>query len=322
MISFLGKLLNIVFHFIFFVILALVFFYSVMYGIKLMSYRQEVITPEIKGKSVQRALEILRSSKLGMMLLEEQYNSFVPAGMIITQIPSPGLKIKADQNIRVIVSKGKESLKVPDLVGRNRKSAELTLERYSLKKGETIFVNSPDIKQDHIIAQNPSPDTFVDKGDMVDLLISKGLADKDYVMPDLINLDMNMALTKLKILHINLDRIIYRYNENYRENLVIDQSPEMGYSVSDRMGVILTVNMKTKKKKESDKFFIFTHILPRGYKEREIELVLVTNLVNRRFLKKGVYPSGYYFKHLVYAPSGSEIEFKIDGKLVKRIDVE
>jgi beta-lactam-binding protein with PASTA domain len=222
----------------------------------------------------------------------------------------------------VIVSKGKESLKVPDLVGKSQKSAELTMDRFSLKKGDLIYVCSSEIAKDYVIAQNPYPDNLIAKGDVVDLLISKGTEEEFYVMPDLINLDMDVALNKLKSLHINLDRIISKYDEIYKEDIVINQSPEMGYPVSSEMGVTLTVNMKGEKKKDKEKFLIFSYVLPRGYKDRDLELVLINNLVNKRVLIKSKYPPGYYFKHLVDAPIGSVIELKMDGKVVKQVTVE
>ena len=302
--------------------MSLAFYYSVMFGIKLMSYRQDVLTPDIKSVKVQEALRILHGKRLGMILLEEQFSNVIPKDLIINQFPSPGIKLKVERNVRVIVSKGKESLKVPELVGKSQKSAELTLDRFSLKKGDFIYIYSSITQKDYVISQNPLSNTLIYKGDEVDLLISKGPENKTFVMPDLIEEDLHHALNRLKTLKIQLNSVIYKYYENYPENIVINQSPDIGYPVSNDIGVTLTVNKRIVEEEKKNRFVIFRYVVPLGFKERYLELVLVSEQISRRTLKKGAFPSGYYFKHLVSAPVDSELEMLMDGKVVKRVTVE
>ncbi|MBU1627546.1 PASTA domain-containing protein, partial [bacterium] len=194
--------------------------------------------------------------------------------------------------------------------------------RFYLKKGSIAYAYSENIEKDQVIAQNPQPDSIVFKGDEINLLLSKGREERFFVMPDFIETKLDDAINKLKSLHLPLNRIIYQYNEMYPDNIVINQSPDLGYPVSDQMGVTLTVNQKIKKQKEENKFFIFNHVLPRGYKKMNLELILITNKINRRTLQKGSFPPGYDFKYLVRAPKGSEIQLLLDGKVAKRVYVE
>jgi len=320
--KFVLKILKVLGIFVSLVIMALAFYYSVMYGIKIMSYRHEVETPDIKGAKVRDALRILQKKRLGMVLLEERFSEVVPKGRIINQFPASGIRLKVDSTIRVIISKGKESLKVPDLVGKSLNSGELTLDSFSLQRGDIAYAHSSSMKKDHIIAQNPRAGDSVFKGDEVDLLVSLGPDEKLFVMPDLIGKDINVALSKLKISHLPLNRIIYKFDDAYAENLVINQSPELGYPVSDAMGVTLMVNREIVKEKDKLRFVIFRYVLPRGYEKRKLELILVNNIIKRRTLKKSIYPPGYYFKYLVVAPPGSDVELLIDGKIVKRLQIK
>ena len=121
------------------VIISLVFYKSVMIGIKMMSYREEVQTPDIKGMDVDDALKVLHSKKLGMSLLEEQYSEGMPEGKIIKQFPGPGTTLKVERNVRVIVSRGKQAIKVPDLSGKSAKGSELTLTQWGLRQDQ-IFI--------------------------------------------------------------------------------------------------------------------------------------------------------------------------------------
>jgi len=166
--------------------LTILFYFAVMYGIKFMSYKQEVLTPEIKGLSTEEAIKILHDNKLGMSLLEEQFSDDIEKGKIINQFPSSGIKLKVDRNVRVIISRGKEAVRNPDLIGKVYNSAVLTLDSFSLLEGDVVYVYSSDYKKDYVIAQNPESGSFIFKGDKVDLLLSKGEEERFYVMPDLI----------------------------------------------------------------------------------------------------------------------------------------
>jgi eukaryotic-like serine/threonine-protein kinase len=320
--NFIKRLFKLVGFSLFLVLLTIIFYYSVMYGIKFMSYKQEVSTPNIKGEKVEDALRILHQNKLGMTLLEEQFSLEIAKGRIINQFPSPGVILKVDSNVRIIVSSGNESMTAPDLIDKTLKSAELTLDRFSLRKGNVAYTYSSKIEKDHVITQNPQSGSVVFKGEEINMMLSKGEEEKFYVMPDFIEKSLDSTIEKLKSMNLTLNRVNYQYNESYPDNIVINQSPELGYPVSNEIGVTLTVNQKVKKGKEENKFFIFSYVIPIGYKKVELELVLVTNEINKRTLEKGTYPPGYFFKHLVNAPVGSEIELLLDEKIVKRDVVE
>ncbi|HBR21436.1 MAG TPA: hypothetical protein DD713_02525, partial [Nitrospiraceae bacterium] len=86
-----------------FVLVVLLFAYITF---KLLSFSRTVDVPDLSGKSIIEANELLSRKGLNLKIEGEDYDSDVLAGHIIRQDLPFGSRVKEQRGIRVFVSKG------------------------------------------------------------------------------------------------------------------------------------------------------------------------------------------------------------------------
>ena len=62
--------------------------------------------PRVTGKREREARRLLRAVGLGMRIASRPYSRSVPRGRVLRQDPAPGAAPPADENVRVVVSRG------------------------------------------------------------------------------------------------------------------------------------------------------------------------------------------------------------------------
>ena len=113
----------------------------------------EVVVPDVTGKQMTLARQILEDKKLRVNVAET-YDASVPAGTVVSQNPEAGAKVKEERLVTIYVSKGGESLEMPDLKGLSRKDAEEKLTKMGLKIG-SIYERNSDEEAGTVIATDP-----------------------------------------------------------------------------------------------------------------------------------------------------------------------
>ncbi|MGQ9779106.1 MAG: Stk1 family PASTA domain-containing Ser/Thr kinase [Bacillota bacterium] len=131
-----------------------------------------VRVPNLVGLSIGEAR---RRAKAASFRLEEvwQYNEEVPVGQVLRQDPEPGITVK-ERFLKLWVSRGPETVPVPDLVGKTPEEARTALEDQGLLYIEGAKQRSLTVAEGLVAAQNPAPGTKVAKGSTVEVNISLG----------------------------------------------------------------------------------------------------------------------------------------------------
>lgn len=103
--------------------------------------------------------------------------SHLPKGVIVSQSIPYGTAAKSGTEINVEISdgKGKEMVKVPNLIGRTPDEANSLLSAAGLStSGNVVYEEVADMAQNLIFWQGIAADTEVEKGTAVDYKVSKG----------------------------------------------------------------------------------------------------------------------------------------------------
>lgn len=164
-----------------FLILLLITIISASFTILLLPpIHEEIRVPNVVGKDFEAAFHILTTHKLRVKKVA-RYSDIVPAGYIIEQSPSPGRNVREGREIRLIVSKGKLNVLVPDVEGMPLLMAKNAIRdtmdrmgRGALRIGYIAHVHSEDVNEGVVMAQSPFPMTTVPRGTRVSLLVSLG----------------------------------------------------------------------------------------------------------------------------------------------------
>jgi serine/threonine-protein kinase len=139
---------------------------------KLMSFSKTVKVPDLKGKSMVEANNILRSKNLYIRLEGEDHDSYIPQGYIMRQDVPPGNSVKEKREIGIILSKGPRIKYVPDVVGQTIDMAEAVLKEKGIRIGKIIYVHSDKVPKNIIVAQRP--ETNEKGGENFSVLVSLG----------------------------------------------------------------------------------------------------------------------------------------------------
>lgn len=204
--------------------------------------KDTVIVPDLVGKEVVYALEVLTDLELNTKVRGSEFSASIPKNHIISQAPEPGSEIKKGRDVRLVISKGARTVVLPRLVGMTVPQAHIMIEENGLHQGHLSYVYHQERPRDEILSQYPPPGAMGLRGNAVDLLASMGPAPAWMPMINLKAMGLNQAIASLEESHLVLGALKSVNDSALAEGLVIDQTPESGYPVLSGSSIDLVVN--------------------------------------------------------------------------------
>ncbi|MGE5604725.1 MAG: PASTA domain-containing protein, partial [Bacteroidota bacterium] len=183
-----------------------------------------VEVPDLVGKELIDARQIVRNERLNLRVINYLYNSEYPNGTIISQRPVAGQKKKVNSEVEVVVSKGPQLVRVPNLVGKNQLEAELVLEETGLTLGEILIDSSPEFPEGVVIKQLPDKNTQIEHGASVSITLNVTEANLVKV-PNFIGRPLSEVRADLITLGLVFNQATPTPSNIYPEGVVIDQRP-------------------------------------------------------------------------------------------------
>ena len=144
--------------------------------------QEEVIVPEVIGKQLALARQILEDGKLRVNVAET-YDASVPPGQVVSQDPIPGRSVKAERLVTIYVSKGGEDLDMPDLAGLSKSAAIERIHKAGLILG-SVYEKYANEEPGTVLSHDPSAGTKISRGQTIDLTISRGIVGSPYEKKD------------------------------------------------------------------------------------------------------------------------------------------
>jgi serine/threonine-protein kinase len=233
-----------------------------------------VIVPDLVGKDVVYALELLTDLGLNTKVSGYEYRADLPKNHVAYQDPKPGAEVKKDRDIRIVVSKGPQTVVVPNLVGIGQREANIIVEENGLAQGVVSETFDKGSQKGQVISQVPMPGQWVKRGDPIDLLVSLGARPQRFKMPRLDGLSPEDAIGLLERFRLNLGQIRYVQRNDVPLDVVVAQNPRSGYPVNSVELVHITVNRREKVRVQDNGLFFFHHPVPHGFLKKHIRLRL------------------------------------------------
>jgi serine/threonine-protein kinase len=202
---------------------------------------QEVAVPSLLGRPVVDASLVLSQIQLQLKVEGRRYDAQVPAGRIVAQEPEGGTTLKTRRNVRVWLSLGAQRLTVPAVEGQSVRSARLAFEQARLPVEHVVEVDHP-APEGTVIAQRPPAGETDSVEGGVALLVSRGSAGFDYVMPDLIGRNAADVIEALRRAGLKVADVRYRGYAGVAPGIVLRQVPAAGQRVNARLPVSLDVS--------------------------------------------------------------------------------
>jgi serine/threonine protein kinase len=169
----------------------------------------------------QKAVEDLG---LKFVVLSEEKND-KPKDTIIAVFPNEGTAVKKDSEVRVRISSGPEESELPDFTKMEKNTAQDYIVNLGLRVGKITEENSEDVSQGSVIKSDPAAGAKVKKGDIVNLVISKGSAVKYTTVRDLTGLTIEGAKQVLETSKLKFgDATAVQTDDKSRDGKIFNQS--------------------------------------------------------------------------------------------------
>ena len=181
---------------------------------------KQVEVPSLVGLDYEDAVDAL--NELGLKASRLEVFSQKPVGQVTGQDPKTGVIVDEGSEVEVRVSKGVQSIAVPDVLGQTESSARAELEAAGFEVSVTEAPDD-DTPQGLVAAQSPSAGTEAPRKSTVQITISTG--PELTTVPDVIGLDASDARAQLQDAGFRTRTIFTDVTDPAEDGVVQDQNP-------------------------------------------------------------------------------------------------
>ncbi|MCB0752715.1 MAG: PASTA domain-containing protein, partial [Ignavibacteriae bacterium] len=166
-----------------------------------------------------------------------------PKDHIIFQKPEAGSTVKENRRVYLHISNGNPLTKMPYLIDKTLRDAQITIERMGFVLSEVEEVNS-EAKANTIVEQSPNEGANLKRGTKIKLKISVGPNKGQVRVPDLLGMSLKEATETLQMNSLMVGNVSYESSNNLLPNTVITQFPSKStlVNVGETVDLFVTKN--------------------------------------------------------------------------------
>ncbi|MHB1136075.1 MAG: PASTA domain-containing protein [Coriobacteriia bacterium] len=145
-------------------------------------YRSQLVTvPDLALMPADDAVAMLEDIALVGVVTGTRVSADIPEDGVLTQDPAAGVRVSAGTEVRIVVSAGSQTVRVPDLVGVPVEEAKEALEDAGFRVNERI--GSTEETRAVILEMYPAPGTLVNIGDAIRITVPGEAGESDVLLP-------------------------------------------------------------------------------------------------------------------------------------------
>ena len=227
------------------------------------SGKGEITVPDVSNYSESEAKTKLAEQGFDYVETEYEYNESVQQGKVVRTSPEAGASAKADDTITIYLSRGIETIQVPDVRNKTEEEAKAELTDAGLVVTVSASEYNEDVEKGRVISQSIVNGKTVERGTSISLVISLGPKTvyysytttidipqdgKDYVYADISILNdkdevlqtwkkqraskMPMQLTKSDIVNSTTGtlKIVWTYKDENGEEQTVEDSQKINFT--------------------------------------------------------------------------------------------
>ncbi len=217
------------------------FIFSFYMAMKSEMRSTEVTVPDLTSLSLTEADQIINPIDLRLEVADHRHDPAVASGRILQQEPLAGSSVRRGRRVKLVMSLGGKVLEMPDLTGKAARAVEFELRRDGFTPGDQARAYSREAPADRVVAQAPHSESPAVPGTRVHRLVSAGVREPVYVMPDLIGLSGTAARRWIRSYGFRIGPVREIRAGRARSGEVVGQSPPAGYPVRSKQIVELSV---------------------------------------------------------------------------------
>ncbi|MDC2946014.1 Stk1 family PASTA domain-containing Ser/Thr kinase [Streptomyces heilongjiangensis] len=207
-------------------------------GIWYINSGQFTKVPAVLAQPEAVARERIVGAGLGVTV-ERAFSDTVTRGEVIRTDPEPGDRIRDNDTVTLTVSKGPETVALPDLKGYRLDKARDRLKSDGLEPGLVTREFSDEVVRGQVIRTEPGAGTKASSGSAVALVVSRGAPVE---IPDVSGASVEDATATLEGEGLKVKVAPGRVNSEFDKGLVAEISPGVGKQVGAGDTVTLTLS--------------------------------------------------------------------------------
>ncbi|MGW4360104.1 Stk1 family PASTA domain-containing Ser/Thr kinase [Streptomyces californicus] len=195
--------------------------------------------PSLLGQTQQEAEQRIARAGLDLKGVERVFSDSVERGSVVRSVPASGNRIRGNGSVKLVVSRGPEIVRVPDVVGSSLADARRSLKKVGLVPGMVTKEFSEDVARGEVVRTDPRAGTDRNPDTAVALVVSKG-APID--VPDVTGLSVEDATAELEAEGLRAEVLPGRVHSTEVKGDIAEQSPGEGTEAAEGDTVELTVS--------------------------------------------------------------------------------
>jgi serine/threonine-protein kinase len=202
-----------------------------------------VTVPVLRAVPYEQARQRLYDVGLRLSVRGREYNDSVAEQCVISQEPPAGERLNTAERrgVNVVMSKGPEVARVPQVVGGFEYQAKRELRKQGFEVGGAIHRYDPKVPKDHVISVSPPAGTRISREMPVSMTVSKGPEPTEAAVPNLVGEMLSDAKKLLEENELTTGDVTYRYSATSMPGRVLSQSSPPGASIPLHSAVNLVV---------------------------------------------------------------------------------
>ncbi len=281
--------------------------------------RKEVTVPDITKKPITQALDMLAANNLALKQAGVEFAQDVAPGSVLRQIPSAGSTVREGRVIRVWISQGDEMVFVPNTIGSDLRSAQLAVRQAGLLVDKVDNAYSLTYEKGLIVAQTPKPDSMVQKGEKVSLILSNGAPPASVVLvPNFKSKKLAEATLWASAQNINLI-IKEDAGSIFPNGTIAEQRPAADSQIAP--GTNLEVIVSRRETSDDEKSYHLHYEMPQGKNASRVRVTVEDATGEMEMMNETKQPGSKIDLEIPYTGRAAVRVF-VDGILVREREIE
>jgi eukaryotic-like serine/threonine-protein kinase len=204
------------------------------------NYNQGVTVPDVTKMPLSEAEALLESYGLRFVVIDQRPHESFPPDYIIDQTPAGALIVKPNRKIYLTTSTtDRPMVTVPEVVNLSLNNAQIQLQNHGLRPGNITYESSR--FRNAILRQSIPSGTSVERGTVVDLVVSDGLGQKLVAIPQVVGLRLQDGQRLLREAGLRVGVIQFRPSAG-EANMILSFTPTDRDSVYEGETINLVVS--------------------------------------------------------------------------------
>ena len=158
--------------------------------------------PNVVGKSFGEAEKILDNNGFDVKVQDSLYSDTTAKGTVLRQVPEGDAIVKVSRTVWLTINRQvPPTVEMPNLKDFSFRNAELQLKNMGLRVGDTLYVHdfAKNTVQEQRYNGSPiAPGTKIQQGSVIDLVLSDGIGESEFTVPNLKGMTFSEAKSFLE----------------------------------------------------------------------------------------------------------------------------